>query len=133
MTNNFISILITNYNKSKFLKKNILSVVNQEYGNYEIIMFDDNSNDNSLEIIKKFKKIKLIKNNKKKDISPAINQINGIKKSFSISKGNIICLMDSDDYFKKNKLQEINNFFEQNKKKVFCITFQLFQIKLNLI
>ena len=61
MTNNFISILITNYNKSKFLKKNILSVVNQEYGNYEIIMFDDNSNDNSLEIIKKFKKNKINK------------------------------------------------------------------------
>ena len=105
MTNNFISILITNYNKSKFLKKNILSVVNQEYGNYEIIMFDDNSNDNSLEIIKKFKKIKLIKTIKK-DISPAINQINGIKKKFSISKGNIICLMDSDDYLKKKNYKK---------------------------
>ena len=134
MTNNFISILITNYNKSKFLKKNILSVVNQEYGNYEIIMFDDNSNDNSLEIIKKFKKIKLIKNNKKKDISPAINQINGIKKSFSISKGNIICLMDSDDYFKKNKLQEINNFFEQNKKKSILYNLPIIsnKIKINI-
>ena len=66
MKNNFISILITNYNKSKFLKKSILSVKNQKYNNYEIIIFDDNSDDNSLEIIKKFKKIKLIKNHKKK-------------------------------------------------------------------
>ena len=55
--NNFISILITNYNKSKFLKKSILSVKNQKYNNYEIIIFDDNSDDNSLEIIKKFKKL----------------------------------------------------------------------------
>ena len=117
MKNNFISILITNYNKSKFLKKSILSVKNQKYNNYEIIIFDDNSDDNSLEIIKKFKKIKLIKNHKKKNISPAINQINGIKKSFNKSKGNIVCLLDSDDYFKKNKLLEINNFFERNKKK----------------
>ena len=66
MKNNFISILITNYNKSKFLNKSLKSVLNQNYRNYEIIIFDDNSLDNSLEIIKKYKKINLIQNNNKK-------------------------------------------------------------------
>ena len=66
MKNNFISILITNYNKSKFLNKSLKSVLNQNYRNYEIIIFDDNSLDNSLEIIKKYKNINLIQNNNKK-------------------------------------------------------------------
>ena len=41
MKNNFISILITNYNKEKFLNKSLKSVLNQTYSNYEIILFDD--------------------------------------------------------------------------------------------
>ena len=105
---NYISILITNYNKEKFLKKNLLSVVNQSIKNYEILFYDDASTDNSINIVKEFKKIKLIKNPKKNNIkSPPLNQINGIIKAFKSSKGNIICLLDSDDIFKKNKLKKI--------------------------
>ena len=117
MKNNFISILITNYNKSKFLNKSLSSVISQNYKNYEIIVFDDCSTDNSIKIINNFKKIKLLRNKKKKKSSPALNQINGIKKIFLKSKGNIICLMDSDDYFKKDKLKAINEYFQVNKKK----------------
>ena len=63
---NYISILITNYNKEKFLKKSLSSVVSQSFKNYEIIFYDDASTDNSINIVKKFKKVKLIKNFKKK-------------------------------------------------------------------
>ena len=63
---NKISVLITNYNKSKFLFKTLRSVCNQNFKNYEIILYDDASSDNSIEIIKKFKKVKLITNKKKK-------------------------------------------------------------------
>lgn len=66
MKNNFISILITNYNKEKFLNKSLKSVLNQTYSNYEIILFDDSSTDNSIKIIQKYKKIKLIRNKSKK-------------------------------------------------------------------
>ena len=66
MTKNFISVLITNYNKQKFIKKSLQSIFNQKFKNYEIILFDDVSSDNSKKIIKKFKKIKLIENKKKK-------------------------------------------------------------------
>tara|TARA_B100001057_G_scaffold462859_1_gene516239 strand:+ start:1577 stop:2362 length:786 start_codon:yes stop_codon:yes gene_type:complete len=117
MKKNFISILVTNYNKSKFLKKSLSSINLQNYKNYEIIIFDDCSSDNSIEIINKFKNIKLIKNNKKRKNSPALNQINGLKKAYSKSKGDIICLMDGDDYFKKEKLNEINKYFEIYKEK----------------
>ena len=59
------SILITNYNKEKFLKKTINSCLKQNYKNKEIIFFDDKSNDNSLKIVQKYKKVFLIKNKKK--------------------------------------------------------------------
>jgi len=59
-TENFISILITNYNKENFLEKSLHAACNQNFQNYEIILFDDCSKDNSIEIIKRFKKIKLI-------------------------------------------------------------------------
>ena len=101
MKKNLISILITNYNKEKFLKQSLKSVCNQNFKNYEIILYDDCSTDNSISIIKKFKKIKLIKNYKRSKKSSPLNQIKGILEAFKKSKGNIICLMDSDDFFKK--------------------------------
>ena len=104
MKNNLISILITNYNKEHFLKRCLDSVSKQNFKNYEIIMFDDCSNDGSLEIAEKYKKIKIIKNKKRSNKSAPLNQINGLIKAFKKSKGKIICLLDGDDCFKKNKL-----------------------------
>tara|TARA_Y100000591_G_C21666370_1_gene610532 strand:+ start:516 stop:749 length:234 start_codon:yes stop_codon:yes gene_type:complete len=68
-----ISIIITNYNKSKFLIKSVKSCLNQKYKKIEIIFFDDNSSDDSLEKIKNFKKInkfnfKIFSNKDKKKI-----------------------------------------------------------------
>ena len=61
-----ISILITNHNKEKFLNKNLTLLYKSSYKNFEVILFDDVSTDNSLKKLKKFNKIKLIKNKKKK-------------------------------------------------------------------
>ena len=115
MHKNYISILITNYNKGKFLDKSLRAVCNQDFKNYEIILYDDCSTDNSIDIIQKYKKIKLIinKSNNKKKSSP-INQIKGILECVKKSKGNIICLLDADDFFKKDKLKKIDQFFLKN-------------------
>ena len=115
MKKKLISVLITNYNKSKFLTKSLSKISNQNFKDYEIILYDDASTDNSIEIIKKFKKVKLIKNKKKNQKTAPLNQINGILKSFKKSKGNIICLMDSDDFFKISKLKKINYSFNKDK------------------
>tara|TARA_B100000795_G_C22767242_1_gene426232 strand:- start:646 stop:1437 length:792 start_codon:yes stop_codon:yes gene_type:complete len=114
---NFISILITNFNKEKFLNKSLQAACSQNFDNYEIIIFDDCSTDGSIDIIKKYKKVKLLTNKfrYKKESSP-LNQINGIYEGLKKSKGNIICLLDGDDYFKKNKLLKIDQFFHNNKK-----------------
>ncbi len=116
MKKNFVSILITNFNKGKYLKKTINSCLIQEYKNKEILVFDDCSTDNSLKILKKFKNITVVKNKIKKFKSSPLNQIYGVCQLFKISKGNIIFLLDSDDQFKKNKIIEINKIFQQNKK-----------------
>jgi glycosyltransferase involved in cell wall biosynthesis len=116
MKKNFVSILITNYNKSHYLKKTISSCLSQNFDNKEILVFDDCSTDDSLKILNKFKKIKVIRNKKKKFKSGPLNQIYGLNELFKISKGNIIFLLDSDDMFRKNKLFEISKIFKKNKK-----------------
>ena len=119
-----ISILITNYNKLNYLKKTLKYVLNQNFKDYEIILFDDGSTDKSVDFIKKFKKIKLITNKKKKIKSaPLLNQNNAIVEAFKASKGEIICLMDADDIFFKNKLSHINDYFSKNKKKDFVVNY----------
>ena len=110
-----ISVLITNYNKSRFLLKALKNICNQEFKNFEIILYDDASTDNSVKIIKKFKKVKLIEGKKEFKKSSPIRQIYGILKAFKISKGEIICFMDGDDYFKRSKLKKIKTIFKKNK------------------
>ena len=116
---NFVSILITNYNKEKFLNKTIKSCLKQKFLKKEIIVFDDCSNDKSLKILKKFSKIKVIKNKKKKYLSGPLNQIYGLLKIFKKSKGEIIFFLDSDDEYKTNKLSKIFNMFKKDKNLKF--------------
>ena len=61
---------------------------------YKILISDDCSTDDSIKVIKKFRKIKLIKNLRRKNKSGPHNQIIGILQAFKKSKGKIICLMD---------------------------------------
>ena len=55
-TNNLISVIITIYNREKFLEECLQSLKNQTYKNFEAIMFDDGSTYNSLEIARKYQK-----------------------------------------------------------------------------
>ena len=123
MKNNLISILITNYNKEHFLKRCLDSVSKQNFKNYEIIMFDDCSNDGSLKIAEKYRKIKIIRNKKRSNKSPPLNQINGLIKAFKQSKGEIICLLDGDDCFKKNKLKRFLISSTKIKIRIFYMIF----------
>ena len=68
--NTLISILIINYNNHNLLKRSIESCLSQSYKNIEILIFDDQSNDDSPNVLKKFnknKKIKIYFNKKKKN------------------------------------------------------------------
>ena len=119
---NLISIIIVNYNNYKLIERSINSVLRQTYKNFQIIVVDDNSSDDSMQIINKYKrKIKVIKNKKKSYIG-GYDQINSYFLGYLKADGNIICLLDRDDFFKKNKLA--NLLFDKpiiyfNKKKFY--------------
>lgn len=112
-----ISILISSYNKGKYIKECIESCLMQDEKNFEIILFDNFSNDETNNILSNFEdKIKISKREKVSEF-PALNQIDLLIKAFNISTGEVICLLDADDYFTKNKISTVRNFFQKNNKK----------------
>ena len=112
-----ISILISSYNKGKYIKESIESCLMQDEKNFEVILFDNFSNDETNNILSNFEdKIKICKREKVSEF-PALNQIDLIIKAFNISTGEVICLLDADDYFVKNKISTVRNFFQKNNNK----------------
>jgi len=75
------SIVIANYNNAQFIDDCISSLKSQTYKDIEIIFFDDNSKDSSIEVIEKFEDIKIIKNKQQTNFG-SLNQINAFKKLF---------------------------------------------------
>ena len=105
-----------NYNNSKYIDQCLISAINQNYKKIEIIVVDDNSSDNSLEILNKYtNQIKLIKKKKKTGLG-FFDQMSSYYEAFKESKGEIIFFLDSDDYFHLDKVSIIMNEFHQNKK-----------------
>ncbi len=109
------SVLITNYNNSKFIDDCIISLKNQTYSKIEILFHDDGSSDNSLEVIKKYSDIIIIEN-KIKTKYGSLNQLNAFKKMYELSSGEILFFLDSDDYFHKTKIYNIIKEFENSEK-----------------
>lgn len=97
-----ISVVMLNYNGLKYLKRTILPILKLDYPNYEFIIVDNGSTDGSLEYIKKFKKIRLIKSPRLREKNFACNY--AIKRA----KGEYILLLDNDALItEKNILNEL--------------------------
>ena len=116
MNQPLVSILIANYNNKDLLERSINSCKNQSYANKEIIVFDDFSDDGSQKILKKIKNIKVIFNKKKFGI-PYLDAMNAYIKMFKKSQGKYIFLLDSDDFYNKNKLRIVLKKFRDKKIK----------------
>ena len=114
MNNPKVSIIIANYNNEIFINECINSLRKQTYKNIEIIFFDDFSIDNSIDKVKNFDEVKIIQNIEKTQIG-SFNQIKAFKEAYKLSAGEIILLLDSDDYFYETKVEEVVNFFSSNK------------------
>lgn len=118
-----ISIIISNFNKSKYLKKTIKSCLDQRNKNFEIIFFDDKSTDNSLiiakSLLKKSKvKYKIISRDKKKEDNNSFNQMSAIQISLDYCKGSYISLLDADDLFINDKIDSLLKIIKNKKKKI---------------
>ena len=95
-----VSVIIPTYNREEFITETINSVLNQTYKDFEIIVVDDGSTDNTKQKLESFKlKIKLIE---QKNSERAIARNNGVRNS----KGEYLAFLDSDDVWIKNKLEK---------------------------
>ena len=130
-SNLLATVIIVNFNNAKFIAPCLESIFKQNYNKIEIIVVDDQSTDNSIEILKRFKKkIKIIKT-KKKIGKGSFNQMYAYLCGFKKSYGEVIFFLDSDDYFVKNKMSKIMKDFEKNKnlKIIFDLPIKKFEKK----
>ncbi|MFT4303209.1 MAG: glycosyltransferase [Candidatus Woesearchaeota archaeon] len=104
-----ISIIIPVFNEENYIQRTINSILKQSYKNYEIIIIDDGSNDNTIKNIPKNKKIRILKNKKNKGIVYSLNK--GIKHS----KGEYIARIDAGDISNKKRLEKQINEFKKDK------------------
>jgi glycosyltransferase involved in cell wall biosynthesis len=114
-----VTIIIANYNNAIYLRDCINSVLKQNYKNKEIIVVDDKSKDNSIDVLNNFKDKIIVLKNKKKKQSGFFNQMNVYKLGIKNSSGELIFFLDSDDLFKNGKIKKIVKIFLQNPNKKF--------------
>jgi teichuronic acid biosynthesis glycosyltransferase TuaG len=99
----FVSVIMPSYNSERFLSVAIKSVIDQIYTNWELIIIDDFSSDNSLSISQKFSyqdsRITTYRNAKNMGVSYSRNL------GINLSKGEFIAFLDSDDKWMNNKLE----------------------------
>ena len=104
-----VDIVLPNYNKAIFLEECINSIFNQTYKNWNLFIIDDNSNDHSRTIIRKYlkKNVFVIYLKKNKGVSFCRNL------AIRFSKSKYISFIDADDYWSHNKLEEQISFMEE--------------------
>ena len=105
-----VSVIIPAFNSEKTITRCINSVLDQTYQNFEVIVINDNSSDNSRKKIESIKdqRIKIINNNK--NYGAGISRNKGIE----ISKGSFIAFLDSDDWWMNKKLEKQISFMKDN-------------------
>jgi glycosyltransferase involved in cell wall biosynthesis len=109
-----VSVVIPNYNHGIYLKQRIESILQQTYQDFELIILDDNSVDNSREIIESFRSSRKVSN----IIYNAVNTGNPFKqweKGISIAKGKYIWIAESDDWCESNLLEVLVSAFDINQ------------------
>lgn len=110
-----VSFIVTSYNYAKYISETIESIKNQTYKDFEIIVVDDFSIDNSVEILEKTEGIKLIKHKQNKGQLAAI--ISGLKEA----NGEFVSIIDSDDKIEPEYTQIlIDNIQKNNVALVTC-------------
>jgi len=97
-----ISVILPVYNRAKYLNRCVDSLLNQTFGNWELIAIDDGSEDNSYEILENYQKSNNnIKIFRQQNMKLPLSRNRGIKES----SGRYITFLDSDDEYEKDHLQ----------------------------
>lgn len=113
MNTSFVSVIIPNYNHARFLPERLESVLGQTFQNYEVIVLDDCSTDNSREVIEAYR------------TNPHISQIiygeensgsvfKQWKKGLSMAKGDLLWIAESDDKCEPTFLEQLVHCFQEH-------------------
>jgi glycosyltransferase involved in cell wall biosynthesis len=109
-----VSVIMSVYNSEKYLRESIESVLNQTFKEFEFIIINDCSNDNSVNILNTYldERIVIINNDTNLGLSKSFN------KAISISKSDLILRMDSDDICYPNRIEVQYNHMIENPKTI---------------
>lgn len=113
-THPLVSIIIPNYNHAPYLRQRLDSVFNQTYSNYEVIILDDCSTDNSLDVITQYK----TNPHCSKIVVNSINSGSTFKqwdKGFSLARGELVWIAESDDFCELNMLETLVREYVKRK------------------
>ena len=124
--NPLVSIIMNCHNGEKYLKKSIKSVISQNYKNWELIFWNNQSKDNSKKIFKLFKdkRLKYFESKKFQKLYEARNS------AIKNAKGEYICFLDTDDWWVNSKLKNQLNLFSRDRNLKFIYSnFYLFDQK----
>lgn len=106
-----VSIIIPMYNAEKYISQTVKSVIAQTYKNWELLIINDNSKDDSYKIVRELSekddRIKVINSEKN------IGVVNGRNKLITIADGQYIAFLDADDYWTENKLERQIAFMKE--------------------
>ncbi len=121
MNKKLISIIMPTYNCGQFIGKTIESIQKQTYKNWELIIMDDCSKDNTKEVVKKYLDDKRIKYHILKTNSGAAV---ARTKAMELARGNYMAFLDSDDLWTKDKLSKQIKFMEKNNYNFTCTAYK---------
>lgn len=114
MNNPLVSIIIPNYNHARFLNRRIESILMQSYSNFEIIILDDCSSDNSIEIINQYKEHPKVSHILINDTNSG-STFKQWEKGFELAKGDLIWIAESDDSCEPDILESlVKEFINDN-------------------
>lgn len=117
---NTYSVIVPVYNAEKTICRAVESIINQTYGNWELILVNDGSVDNSKAIIKKYAEIdQRIKVINQQNAGPGLSRNVGIK----VSKGDYVTFLDADDYYDNDYLESVEKITCNDQKDVVFIDF----------
>jgi glycosyltransferase involved in cell wall biosynthesis len=103
-----VSVIIPSYNQGRFIDRTIKSIITQKNCDFEILVFDAGSTDNTINILKSYAdKIKWVSETDR-------GQTDAINKGLRLATGDIHCYLNSDDVFYPGALQEVVKTFSQN-------------------
>lgn len=120
MNEELVSIIMPTYNCAKFIGETIKSVIAQTYSNFELIIVDDCSKDNTKDVVNSFDDERIKYHRLEKNSGAAVARTTAM----NMAKGKYMAFLDSDDLWMENKLEHQLKFMKDNNYNITCTAYE---------